>query len=367
MRVLFVTPSLSSGGAERVLVTLVKGLKCRAHEVTVVTVYGSELDFFTLPPGVERVALGLGKDTVGLPAKLWANARRLGALRRTIRARRPDVVVSLLGQTNVLTLLATVGLDVPVIVAEHTDPFREPLPGVWNRLRRIAYRRARRVVSVSAAIDRYFEFLPADRRAVIANPVDFAELNREATPLQLPWPHAIVAMGRLSPEKGFDLLIEAFAQLASRFPDWGLAILGEGRLRKNLESMVDRRGLAGRVILPGAIPSPGGTLKKADLFVLSSRWEALPMALIEAMACGLPVAATQCMGGTEPWLRPGENAVLVPTDDVPRLATAIANLIEDPAERQRLGANAARSVRHFNVEQIVGVWEQLLLSVALKT
>ncbi len=360
MRLVFVISSLSGGGAERVLVSLVKGLKGRGHEITVVTVYGRELDFFVLPDGVERVALGLGRDTVGLAAKLWANARRLIALRRAIRAARPEAVVSVLGQTNVLTLLATLGLAVPVIVAEHTDPFREPLPGVWNRLRRIVYRRARRVVSVSAAIDRYFDFLPPGRRAVIPNPVDFAELNRDAPAVELPWARAILAMGRLSPEKGFDLLIEAFAQLAPRFADWGLAILGEGRLHGALEALVADRQLSGRVLLPGAIASPGATLKKADLFVLSSRWEALPMALIEAMACARPVVATQCMGGAEPWIRPDENLVLTPADDVPRLAAAMAGLMEDEARRRQLGARAARSVESFDLERIVATWEEML-------
>ncbi len=366
MRLVFVISSLSGGGAERVLVSLVKGLAARGHRVTVVTIYGRELDFFQLPTGVDRVALGLGKDTVGLTAKLWANVRRIVALRRAIRRARPEAVISFLGRINVLALLATVGLSVPVIVAEHTDPIREPLPGPWQRLRRMTYRRAACVVSVSAAIDRWFDWIAADRRTVIPNPVDFAEIQKAATPLALPWPHAVIAMGRLAPEKGFDQLIEAFAQVAGRFSNWGLVILGEGRLRGELDSLVAERGLTGRVLLPGAIPEPGSTLKKADLFVLSSRWEALPMALMEAMACGLPAVATQCMGGAEEWIRPGENVVLVPTEDVPRLAAAMADLMQDHAQRRRLGQNAAEAIMPFGLERIVGLWEALLAKSQLR-
>jgi glycosyltransferase involved in cell wall biosynthesis len=326
----------------------------------VVTIYGEELDFFRLPPGVDRVALGLGKDTVGLVAKLSANARRIRALRRAIRAARPDAVISLLGRTNVLALLATVGMSVPVIVSEHTDPRKEPLPGAWQRLRRVAYRRAARVVSVSADIDSYFDWIAAERRAVIPNPVDFAELEGQGPGLEFPWPHAAIAMGRLAPEKGFDLLIEAFAGLAERFADWGLVILGEGRLRGELESLAARFGLAGRVLLPGAIPSPGSTLKKADLFVLSSRWEALPMALMEAMACGLPVVATECMAGAADLVRPGQSGIRVPTEDASALGAAMAELMQDPAQRCLLGQNAAASVRQFDLERIIEVWEGLL-------
>lgn len=360
MRVAFVISSLSGGGAERVLVSLVKGLAARGHRITVVTIYGRELDFFQLPEGIDRVALGLGKDTVGLAAKVWANVRRVMALRRAIKAARPDAVISFLGRINVLTLFATGGLSLPVIVAEHTDPIREPLPGPWQRLRRITYRRAACVVSVSAAIDRYFDWIAADRRAVIPNPIDFAELENAAAPLDWPWPHAAIAMGRLAPEKGFDHLIQAFAQLAGRFSDWGLVIVGEGRLRSELEALVNGLGLSGRVLLPGTIPQPGSTLRKADLFVLSSRWEALPMALLEAMACGLPAIATQCMAETAEWIRPGENVVLVPTDDVPRLAAAMADLMQDDVRRRRLGKNAAESVRHLALERIVEQWEALL-------
>jgi GalNAc-alpha-(1->4)-GalNAc-alpha-(1->3)-diNAcBac-PP-undecaprenol alpha-1,4-N-acetyl-D-galactosaminyltransferase len=213
---------------------------------------------------------------------------------------------------------------------------------------------------VNATIDSYFDWIAADKRAVIPNPVDVAELQASAPAPAWPWPHAILAMGRLAPEKGFDLLIEAFAQVAPRFADWGLAILGEGRLRRELESSVVALGLNGRVILPGAIRSPGSALGKADLFVLSSRWEALPMALIEAMVCGVPAIATQSVASADEWLRGGHNVVLVPTEDAPALAVALADLMVDPAQRRLLGQNASHSKRQFDVERILDLWEGLL-------
>jgi len=362
MKLVLVISSLSSGGAERVLVLLARGLAQRGHQVTVVTIYGEDSDFFRLPPGVNRVALGVGKDTGGLVAKLSANGRRLRALRRAIREARPDAVISLLGQTNGRALLATSGRRVPGVVSEHTDPRREPLPGAWQSLRRIAYRRAAKGVSGSADIDSYFDWIAPQRRAVIPNPVDFAELEQQRPGLEWPWPHVAIAMGRLAPEKGFDLLIEAFAGLSDleRFADWGLVILGEGRLRGELESAIARAGLAGRVLLPGAIPSPGNTLKKADLCVLSSRWDCLPMALIEAMACGLPGVATQCAASTAELVRPGQNGVLVPAEDVPALAAAMAGLMENPARRRSFGEHAVASVRPFALGRIVEAWERLL-------
>ncbi len=360
MRLALVIPSLSGGGAERVLVSLAKGFASRGHRVTVVSIYGLEADFFQLPKDVQRVALDLGWDTEGLADKLWSNLRRLAGLRRAIRQARPDVVISFLSRTNVLAVLATVGLSLPVLVTEHTDPIREPLPQPWQRLRHIAYRWAAGVVSVCKAMDGYFAWIPPERRTVIPNPVDFAELAEPAVPVNWAWPHAIIAMGRLVPEKGFDLLIKAFASLADSFPDWGLVILGEGPLRGELEALAAERGLTNRVLLPGKIPQPGATLRQADVFVLSSRWEALPMALLEAMACGLPAVVTQCMTGQPEWLQPGKNAILTPLEDVSKLAAAMTELMRDADLRRRLGQNAAETAKRFALDPILDQWEALM-------
>ena len=234
----------------------------------------------------------------------------------------------------------------------------------WTFLRRIAYRRAARVVSVSAGVDACFAWLPPSRRAVIPNPVCSEQVGSEGgEPLVLRWSHAVAAMGRLEFEKGLDLLIRAFARLAAGFPDWGLVILGQGTQRSELESLVAELGMQERIELPGAIPNPFPTLKRADLFVLPSRSEGFGNALAEAMACGLAVVAADCWRAPPGIVRNGTDGILVPPEDVEALAAAMAGLMADDEKRRALGAEAARSVRRFELDQVSRTWDELLRAV----
>ncbi len=212
LKILLAIPALSCGGAECVLVRLARGFVERGHRVTVATLYGRDRDFYRLPQGVERMALDVSRDTSRLRDKLKDNWHRIRALRAVLRQVAPDVVVSFLTQTNVLAILAAHGLHIPVIVSEHTDPRREPVERPWRTLRRLTYRFAARLVSVSAGVDAWFSWLSASRRAVIDNPIEIDALeDSRSRSSPFPWPHTLVSMGRLSAEKGFDVLLSAFA------------------------------------------------------------------------------------------------------------------------------------------------------------
>ena len=171
---------------------------------------------------------------------------------------------------------------------------------------------------------------------------------------------AIVAAGRFSREKGFDVLIEAFGLLASRHPDWTLTILGDGSERRALEAAIDRFGLRGRICLPGLVSRPAAVLRQAELFVCPSRVEGFPNALCEAMACGLAVIAT-ATDGSLAILRHNQNGLLVPRDDHRALAAAMERLMTDGDLRSRLGQRAAEVTSRFALERILPQWEALLL------
>ena len=321
-------------GAERVLLLLADGLLARGYRVDVLTIFGRQHDFYRLPEGAERIALDLAGETCCLVDKLAGNLRRIAGLRRAIRAAAPDVIISFLSETNVLVLLAAVGLSVPVIVSEHMDSHWYPPGRAWRILRRLSYRLAARLVSVSAGVDAGFSWLPPARRVVIHNPVPPENGDTaESAPLVFPWPHTVLAMGRLEAQKGFDLLIDAFGRLAVDFPDWGLAILGEGSLRSVLSHQIAALGLGDRIQLPGITDCPAATLRRGDLFVLSSRYEGFGLALVEAMAVGLPVIATDCPSGPSEIVHPGEDGLLVPPENVGALARAMAQLMADATER----------------------------------
>jgi glycosyltransferase involved in cell wall biosynthesis len=263
-------------------------------------------------------------------------------------------VISFLAKINVLTLLATRGLAVPVVVSERNNPERQRIRGTWSWLRQRLYATAWCVVTPSRGV--LDSFAPGIRRRgrVIPNPVDLTP----AAPSR-PGAGRLVAVGRLVHQKGFDLLLAAFARIAPEHPEWTLTIWGEGEQRAALEASCAHLGLAGRVRLPGITKRPGQWVEQADVLVLSSRYESFGNVITEAMAAGLPVIAFSCPWGPGEILRDGEDGLLVPPEDVGALAAAMRRLILDTDLRRRLGQAAARNVRRFAREAVIAEWDAL--------
>jgi glycosyltransferase involved in cell wall biosynthesis len=170
----------------------------------------------------------------------------------------------------------------------------------------------------------------------------------------------VVALGRLCKEKGFDLLLGAFARVAAKHPDWSLVVWGEGPLRLSLERIRDEVGLEGRAFFPGLTRQPFENMQQSDLFILSSRREGFPNALCEAMACGLPVISFDCASGPREIITDGVDGLLVPAEDEEALAVAIDRLLSNEEERKRLAANAQRVVERFSLPLVIGMWEALI-------
>lgn len=365
MRVTLVIHSLSSGGAERVLVLLARGLASRNHHVSVITMAGRGTDFYALPGVVNRVALEV-PGSRGVLHAIWNNIQRHVMLRRVIRSLAPDIVISFTPITNVRVLLACRGLGLPVVVTEHCDPTMIFISMVGGKLRRWLYPSAARLVSVSGGVDQRFSWMPDEKRAVIYNPLpDIQEINpdNESFVFGGQSRKRVVAMGRLTPQKGFDLLIDAFARIAPMHPEWDLYILGEGEQRAELESDIHARKLNQRIFLVGNIKEPFSTLRKADLFVMSSRFEGFGNALAEAMACGLPAISFDCPSGPGEIISHGLDGILVPPGNAEALARAMADLMSDEPKRQQFGKNALRVRERFACDGIVDSWDRLIHSV----
>jgi glycosyltransferase involved in cell wall biosynthesis len=208
------------------------------------------------------------------------------------------------------------------------------------------------------------EFFPAAMRArgcVIPNPVELPPGWRERRGGNL-----LVAVGRLVPQKGFDLLLDAFAVVAPNFPAWTLVIWGEGKERSRLERKRDALGLRDRVRLPGVTERSGIWVETADAFVLSSRFEGWGIVLLEAMAAGLPAVSFDCEWGPRDMIEDGVDGILVPREDVAALARALARVLDDAGLRERLGAAARASARRFAPEAVVARWDELV-EEALRT
>jgi glycosyltransferase involved in cell wall biosynthesis len=365
VNVTIVASSLLPGGAEQALVLMARGLRQQGHEVAVVTLYPAEHDFFNLPDDVRRLALDIAADSPTIIHALRNNLQRLRRLRRAVRSTRPDVVVSHLNQVNVLTLLALFGTDHPVIAVEHVNPAANTGGKVWEALRRLTYPQAAQVVCVSRGIADCFSWIPEQRRRVIYNPLPphLAEVRRNASApgsSHRNGQRRLVAMGRLIQRKGFDLLLSAFHAVSEQHPDWHLVIMGEGEMRPTLERQRDELGLAARVSFLGLVDQPFPLLKSSDLFVLPSRSEGFPYALLEAMSCGLPVISTDCPSGPREIIRDGVDGILVPNGDAAALASALGRLMGDEGERTRLAGRAPEVGERFGMEKTMRAWEELL-------
>jgi GalNAc-alpha-(1->4)-GalNAc-alpha-(1->3)-diNAcBac-PP-undecaprenol alpha-1,4-N-acetyl-D-galactosaminyltransferase len=361
VKLLFFIASLQCGGAERVSAALCNRFSQTGWDVTLATFDdGSDPPFFPLAPGVRHVTLGLQRRSTSVVHSVINNLRRVPRLRRFVAQERPDRIVAFIDGTNVLALLAAWGTGIPVIVSERVDPGHHAIPVPWRILRRLTYRWAKAIVLQTRAAASHFPKSWAARIAVVPNPVPKSAPAASPADAPLGGPRLIVAMGRLTPQKGFDLLIRAFARIAADHPGWNLTILGEGPERVSLERQVRASGLAGRVSLPGREDDAAGILRRAGMFVLSSRYEGFPNALCEAMACGLPVISFDCPSGPAEIVRDGVDGLLVPAEDVGALASAMSRLIADPMRMRLLGQRAVEVSDRFSMERIEALWESIL-------
>jgi GalNAc-alpha-(1->4)-GalNAc-alpha-(1->3)-diNAcBac-PP-undecaprenol alpha-1,4-N-acetyl-D-galactosaminyltransferase len=341
---------------------LTRGFLRKGHNVTVITVYGEDSDFYALPKGAHRIALGIEGNSATVIHGLANNLQRLRILRRAIKSTRPDVVISHIHRTNIMTILAVGKTPLPVFVVEHNDPGMNPAGKIWETLRRRTYPRARKLVSVSHGVDKQFSWLPAEQRTVIHNPLELLDepAPNESTNETNPRVSWITAMGRLTAQKGFDLLLQAFAKASPHYPNWRLMIIGEGELRGQLEQLSEKLGLAKAVSFAGLLANPLPALRNSKLFAMASRFEGFPYAALEAMACGLPVIYTDCPSGPREIIRDGVDGLLVPNGDVAALAAAMERLMSDDAERDRLAARSPEVLERFGTDKIIAQWEELL-------
>jgi len=295
-----------------------------------------------------------------------AYLKRFLALRSILKAHRSATVVSFLPNVNVAAVLAGLGLKSPVIVSERTHPPCLPLGRLWEFLRWITYPLADRVVMLTEdGLGWLTENIRLARGVVIPNPVVYPLPNSE--PVLSVADHVkvnrkiLLAVGRLDEGKQFDRLIEAFSTFEIRHADWDLVILGEGAERKSLECFIDRLGLNSRVRMPGRCGNVGDWYERADLYVMSSRFEGFPNTLAEAMAHGCAAVSYDCDTGPRDIIRNEVDGLLVrPVGDVFALAEALDKLMGNEALRKDMGIRAIAVRERFSPERILGLWESIM-------
>jgi GalNAc-alpha-(1->4)-GalNAc-alpha-(1->3)-diNAcBac-PP-undecaprenol alpha-1,4-N-acetyl-D-galactosaminyltransferase len=354
-RIVLVVSGLGAGGTERVAAWLARRYAAAGRRTTIVRLeFEGSPSFYDLGQDVDLVSLGVVGRSSSVVSALIRNVTRLGRLRRAVRRLSPACVISFGAETNVLAILALAGLA-SVVAADRSNPNVVPTGAIWRLLRRLTYPYAKAVVfQTEAAADALAFDFP---RRVVPNPVTVHSIEGgDVVPSRV----EIVAMGRLSAEKGFDVLIDALARLPARHGGARLRILGDGPLRRELMARAEHNGVAERVEFVGLVAAPGPWLRAADAFVLPSRYEGYPNALCEAMALGMPVIAADCDFGPRELLRDGEDGVLVPPDDPAALARALGDLLDSPSRRAALGVRAAAIKDRLSEDAVFAAWREAI-------
>jgi GalNAc-alpha-(1->4)-GalNAc-alpha-(1->3)-diNAcBac-PP-undecaprenol alpha-1,4-N-acetyl-D-galactosaminyltransferase len=355
--VLLVTGSLQAGGAERQLSDMANYWAAKDWTVILATWCGPNVcDFYPLHARVRRAYLNVETSSWPVLPRVRLNLKRVRRLRMLLSEIRPDALLSFQTESNVLTIIAGWGLDARLVVSERIQPaLHTSLPWIWRTMRRLFYRRADTVVAQTQDAALWIQDNCRTKVSVIPNalrilPEAFGERRCY-----------ILAVGRLTYQKGFDLLLPAFARIARDFEGWSLVIIGEGEEREALVRLRRELLLDDRVQFVGQTPDVVSWMAHAGLVVQPSRFEGFPNVVLESMGLGAAVISADCPSGPSDLIKDGVNGRLVAVDDVEALAAAMAELIADAGERERLGRAAYAVRERYKQDVVMELWDACLL------
>ena len=373
MRIVYCIPATSnSGGMERVLARKVNYLMELGHELIVITTdQRGAKPFFPLAEEVAQYDLGIDYDETngrGILAKLFSypakHRKHKSRLRRLLSSLQPDIVISMFG-------------DDATLLPKMKDGSRKVLEYHFSKLTRLQYGRRglwRMVDLLRTKLDErtvkhydrfvvlteedagYWGKLPNIQ--VIPNPLPF--VSEEGSPCTS---HRVLAVGRYDFQKNFSKLIELWAQISPKYPDWHLDIYGDGTLRRDLEQQVQALGLSDTVHLAHPTHQMPEVYRGASIYVMTSRYEGLPMVLLEAQHMGLPIVSFACPCGPRDILHPGEDGYLIEQGDDAAFIEALSSLMDSEAERIRMGANARQASSRYEVDAVMAQWTDLFASL----
>lgn len=352
-KIAFYIGALRKGGAERVFVNLADYFQREGYEVIMVTQYQVEEEY-DLPVGVERIISDIEEEKVSR-SRLLNFFRRLHKLHVIWRNRKPNLVLSCVGKNNFMTIVSSMGTKTKAVVSVVGEAGEEYPTKIMRMLANLLFPCAAGIILQTERSRDFFRKRVGQRAIILPNSLNPAfirprfEGEREKE---------IVSVGRMDENKNHEMQLRAFAALRPEFSDYTLTIYGDGILRTFLEELARELGIADRVRLPGVVPDVASRIERASLFLLTSYSEGVSNALIEALALGLPVIATDVpSGGTEELLEDGVNGLIIPAGDQKALESAMERMLSDSAYADRLGMEAVKIQGRLSPERVNALWK----------
>lgn len=355
---LFYISNISKGGAQRVITTLSNHFSEQYQVILLTTTVGAGT--YPLNPNVTHLSLDLVAEDIQAN-KLTKNLKRNIRFKQIIQTYQPSVIITFLEREILRVLYLKPQISAPVIISFRNDPNVD----YSSRLQRFAImrliKRADGIVFQTPDAKQFFTGHYASKDTIIPNPIHPNFLKERNVG---PRDTRIVTAGKLFPQKNHALLIRSFAQIASEFPEHTLEIYGEGELRNSLQQLIDTLGLQSRIFLKGVRNDIEKVLERAAFFVLSSDYEGVSNALMEAMALGLPVISTDCpCGGSAMLIRHGVNGILIPVGNETALVESMRSMVKNPVYAEALGTEARKIRQEVDPQVVFASWESFIHDV----
>lgn len=359
MKILFCIGNLLKGGAERVAANLCNYL-INENEIMIVTTKGKKSEY-KLDKKIKVECLESEETNKNFVLK---NIDRLKVLKEIMKTENPDIIISFLPEPSYRILfLKLFNRKLKVIVSVRNDPKIEYKTIISRIIMKVLYPLADGFVFQTKEAQDYFNKKIQKKSTIIPNPIKEEFI---CEPYSGKREKIIVTVGRLEEQKNHKMLIDAFSKLPEQFNEYKLIIYGEGNLRKSLEEQVKKLNLTNRVLLPGQVYNIKEKIYKASLFVLSSDYEGMPNALMEAMALGIPCISTDCpCGGPRFLIKNGYNGYLIPTNDIYSLCKTMENVL--CKEQIEISKRANKIIVNLKPSKINAIWQDYINKITKET